>query len=66
MSEWTIGPGQSPAVRGPGHGVWPRGTGWQNYSIGFTFYLYDPCGVPDSDHWKVKAATPVKTSGDVF
>jgi hypothetical protein len=65
MSEWTIGPGQSPAVRGPGHGVWQRGRGWQNYSIGFTFYLYDPSGVLIGSQ-RVKAALHVEANGDVF
>src|SRR5215831_16231703 len=41
MSEYGIGPGQSPALRSPGHGVWHREPGWQEYSIAFVFYRYN-------------------------
>ena len=44
MSEWGIGPGSSPALRGPSHGVWQRDQGWQDYSFTFTHYRYDSSG----------------------
>ena len=44
MSEWGVVPGSSPALRSPGHGVWTRGQGWQNYTYSFTHYLYDAAG----------------------
>ena len=37
MSAYGIGPGQSPALRSPGNGVWKRAHGWQTYSFTFTF-----------------------------
>src|SRR6266542_141401 len=36
MSESGIGPGSSPALRSPGHGVWQREHGWQRYTFAFT------------------------------
>ena len=33
MSEYGIGPGSSPALRSPGHGVWQREHGWQEYLV---------------------------------
>ena len=45
MAEYGIGPGSSPALRSPGHGVWQRRHGWQVYSFAFTFYRYDASGV---------------------
>jgi len=45
MSEYGIGPGSSPALRSPGHGVWQREHGWQDYSFTFTFYRYDASGL---------------------
>ena len=44
MSEFGIGPGSSPALRSPGHGVWQREHGWQDYSYTFTYYRYDSSG----------------------
>lgn len=37
MSEYGIGPGSSPALRSPGHGIWERRRGWQEYSFTFMF-----------------------------
>ena len=65
MSEWTIAPGQTPSMRGPGHGVWKNGRGWQNYSIAFTFYLYAPNGAFIGSQ-RVKAALHLGTNGDEF
>jgi len=45
MAEYGIGPGSSPALRSPGHGVWQRRQGWQLYSFAFTFYRYNASGV---------------------
>lgn len=45
MSEFGIGPGATPALRSPGHGVWQRDQGRHDYSITFTFYRYDATGV---------------------
>jgi hypothetical protein len=44
MSEFGIGPGSSPALRSPGHGVWNREEGIENYSYAFTFNIYDVGG----------------------
>jgi hypothetical protein len=44
MAEYGIGPGQSPALRSPGQGVWQRRHGWQLYSFAFTFYRYNASG----------------------
>ena len=45
MAEYGIGPGSSPALRSPGHGVWRRRHGWQLYSFAFTFNRYNSSGV---------------------
>ena len=45
MSEYGVPPGSSPAMRSPGHGVWRREPGWQQYTFSFTFYRYDAAGV---------------------
>jgi hypothetical protein len=45
MSEFGIGPGSTPALRSPGHGVWQREQGWQEYSFAFTYYRYNASGV---------------------
>ena len=45
MSEYGIGPGSTPALRSPGHGVWQREQGWQEYSFAFTYYRYNASGV---------------------
>jgi len=65
MSEYGIGPGSSPALRSPGHGVWQREHGWQDYSFAFTFYRYDASGVFIGSQ-KVTAALDLGASGDVF
>jgi hypothetical protein len=65
MSEYGIAPGQTPALRSPGHGVWQRDPGWQDYSIAFTYYRYDANGVFLGSQ-KVKAALHLGTSGDEF
>jgi hypothetical protein len=65
MSEYGIGAGASPALRSPGHGVWERDPGWQDYSIAFTYYRYDANGVLIGSQ-KVKAALHLGTDGDEF
>ena len=65
MSEYGIGPGSSPALRSPGHGVWQREHGWQHYSFTFTFYRYDASGVFIGSQ-KVTATLELGASGDEF
>jgi hypothetical protein len=64
MSEYGIGPGQTPALRSPGHGVWKREDG-RNYSFTFTFYRYDTAGIFLGTQ-KITAALEVGTSGADF
>lgn len=65
MSEYGIGPGSSPALRSPGHGVWQREHGWQEYSFAFTYYRYNASGVFIGSQ-KVTAALELGASGDEF
>ena len=65
MSEYGIGPGSSPALRSPGHGVWQREHGWQEYSFAFTFYRYNANGVLLGSQ-KITAALELGGSGDDF
>src|SRR5205085_11290377 len=44
MAEYGIGPGSSPAMRSPGHGLWQREHGWQEYSFAFRYYRYNASG----------------------
>lgn len=45
MAEYGIAPGQTPALRSPGHGLWQREQGWQEYSFKFIFNRYNTSGV---------------------
>jgi hypothetical protein len=63
MSEYGIGPGSSPALRSPGHGVWEHELGWQHYSYTFTFYRYNSTGVFIGSQ-KVRSASELGASGD--
>ena len=65
MSEYGVGPGSSPALRSPGHGVWQREQGWQDYSLAFTFYRYDAGGLFIGSQ-KVTANLELGASGDEF
>ena len=65
MSEYGIGPGSSPALRSPGHGVWQRTQGWENYSYTFTYYRYNSSGVFIGSQ-KVTSALELGESGDEF
>jgi hypothetical protein len=65
MSEYGIGPGSSPGLRSPGHGVWQREHGWQDDSFAFTYYRYNASGVFLGSQ-RVKAALELDASGDEF
>ena len=65
MSEYGIGPGSSPALRSPGHGVWQREHGWHEYSFAFTFYRYNASAVLLGSQ-KVTAALVLDASCDEF
>src|SRR4026209_2421400 len=65
MSEYGIGPGSSPALRSPGHGVWQREHGLQDYSFAFTFYRYDASGVLLGSQ-KIGATLELGPGGDEF
>lgn len=65
MSEYGIGPGMSPALRSPGHGIWRRERGRQDYSFTFTFYRYNASGVFLGSQ-KITAALELAASGDEF
>ena len=65
MSEYGIGPGSSPALRSPGHGIWQREHGWQDYSLKFTFYRYNASGVFIGSQ-RITAALELGESGDDF
>src|SRR4029453_95854 len=45
MSEFGVGPGSSPALRSPGHGVWQGEQAGQNYSHPFHYNPYERNGV---------------------
>ena len=65
MAEYGIGPGSSPALRSPGHGVWQRRHGWQLYSFAFTFYRYNASGVLLGSQ-KITGGLELGGSGDAF
>jgi hypothetical protein len=65
MSEYGIGPGSNPALRSPGHVVWQREHGWQNYSYAFTYYRYNSSGVFIGSQ-KVTSTLELGASGDEF
>jgi hypothetical protein len=65
MSEYGIGPGSSPALRSPGHGVWQREPGWQEYSFAFTYYRYSATGVFLGSQ-RVRAGLELDANGDEF
>ena len=65
MSEFGIGPGSSPALRSPGHGVWQRERGWQDYSYTFIYYRYDSSGGFIGSQ-KVTSQLELAASGDAF
>jgi hypothetical protein len=65
MSEYGIPPGSSPALRSPGHGVWRREHGWQDYSFAFTYYRYNASGVFVGSQ-RVRATLELGAGGDEF
>ena len=65
MSEYGIGPGGSPALRSPGHGIWQHEVSWQDYSYTFTYYRYDSSGVFIGSQ-KVTSALELGESGDEY
>ena len=65
MSEYGIGPGSTPALRSPGHGVWRREHGWQDYSFAFTFYRYNASGILVGSQ-RIRAVVELGASGDEF
>ena len=65
MSEYGIRPPSSPALRSPGHGVWQREHGWQEYSFAFTYYRYNASGVFIGPQ-RVTARLELGASGDEF
>lgn len=65
MSEWGIGPGSSPALRGPSTGTWHREHGWRDYSFTFIFYRYDASGAFIGSQ-KVAAEAILAASGDSY
>ena len=44
MSEWLTNTFVLPTLRSPGHGVWRKTSGWQNYSYAIIFNRYDSLG----------------------
>ncbi len=65
MSAYAIGPGSSPALVSPGHGVWQREHGLQDYSFALVSYRYNASGVFIGSQ-KVTAALELGASGDEF
>jgi hypothetical protein len=65
MSEYGIGPGSSPALRSPGHGIWQRRRDWRDYSFTFLFYRYDEQGLFIGSQ-KITAVLSLGASGDRF
>ena len=65
MSEWGVGPGSSPALRSPSHGVWQRDHGWRDYSFTFIHYRYDSSGAFIGSQ-KVAADAVLASSGDSY
>ena len=45
LSEYNAGPGSSPAMRSPGHGVWAQNDDRDNYSLVFIINRYSASGV---------------------
>ena len=65
MSEWGVGPGSNPALRSPGHGLWQRAHGWQDYEFTFFHYRYNASGVLLGTQ-KITATLELAPSGDEF
>ena len=44
MAEWGVGPGQTPALRSPGHGLWQRERHGNEFTFTFMHYRYNASG----------------------
>ena len=64
-SEFGVPPGTTPAMRSPGHGVWGRDPGWQQYTYSFTYYRYDATGAYAGQQ-RVTAALELAAGNDAF
>ena len=65
MAEWGVGPGQTPAMRGPGHGTWKHEKSWNEYSSTFLHYRYDAAGT-FLGSVRITSAVLLGESGDEF
>ena len=65
MSEFGVGPGSTPALRSPGHGLWRRAQGWQDYEYTFFHYRYNATGVLLGTQ-RIRATLQLGPSGDEF
>ena len=65
VSEYGIGPGQTPATRSPGHGAWQREHGWNHYSYLFAITRYDATGQFVGSTW-VRSALVLAAGDDAF
>ena len=65
MSEFGVAPGSTPAQRSPGHGVWQREHGWQDYSFAFIHNRYDASGA-FIGYQSVRATLELDAGGDEF
>ena len=65
MSEFGVGPGSTPALRSPGHGLWRRAHGWQEYEFTFFHYRYNASGALLGTQ-KIVATLQLGASGDEF
>ncbi len=64
LSEYNAGPGSTPAMRSPGHGVWER-LREHEYSLVFIINRYDASGVFIGTQ-KIRAALELGASVNVF
>ena len=65
VSEFGVAPGSTPALRSPGHGVWQREHGWQDYSFAFIHNRYDATGAFLGTQ-TVRATLELDGSGDAL
>lgn len=65
MAEYGIAPGQTPALRSPGHGLWQRELGWHSYSFKFIFNRYNTTGVFIGTQI-IRGVLQLETSGNGF
>ena len=65
VSEFGVAPGATPALRSPGHGVWQREHGLQDYSFAFIHNRYDATGAFLGTQ-TVRATLELDGSGDAI